>query len=252
MHGEHFYGPVGNGFISAIRFKFFNYGLRFSSSFADSIRVLSSGMRQDLPKGIAQKTIILPSPIWAGYTDTRFKKCFRGNNKPIRLVSVGGITKNKQHAELLCIADQLNVRTVLEIVGDGPEYSTLVDVAKGLKNVDLNLPGRLDFHGVRTVLERSDIYIHPSRTEALPRAVMEAMAVGLPVICLNVGWVIDLFPTEAEGQVVESLEELKHLLEKNARRRRSESALWRNKLELFAKCLPIEKNIANYVAWVST
>lgn len=45
-------------------------------------------------------------------------------------------------------------------------------------------------------LKKLDLYIQPSRTEGLPRALIEAMSVGLPAIASNVGGIPELLPKE--------------------------------------------------------
>jgi glycosyltransferase involved in cell wall biosynthesis len=74
----------------------------------------------------------------------------------------------------------------LLIVGNGPEKGRLQTIAAtlGLSSVTEFIPTQWD---VAPWLARMDIFVLPSRTEAFPNAVMEAMACGIPVIVSRVG-----------------------------------------------------------------
>ena len=75
---------------------------------------------------------------------------------------------------------------VLVIVGDGPVRSDLEQLSEKLGIAD-----RVLFAGYRqqpaSILARSDIYALSSDTEQLPASVLEAMALGLPVVATAVG-----------------------------------------------------------------
>lgn len=80
----------------------------------------------------------------------------------------------------------------LEVVGAGSteKWGNLIKKLN-LKN-NIVFKGRLDSSQVDTWLQSLDIYIHPSKTEGLPRAVIEAMSNGLPIISTDVGGIPEL------------------------------------------------------------
>jgi len=84
----------------------------------------------------------------------------------------------------------------LVIAGDGP-------LKKELKKEvdDLHITSRVFFLGpkkpkeVPAVLRALDCFVHPSRREGLPLAILEAMSAGLPVIATETDGIIDIFNT---------------------------------------------------------
>jgi glycosyltransferase involved in cell wall biosynthesis len=87
----------------------------------------------------------------------------------------------------------------ITIVGDGKHRTELEALARAR-----GLADRVRFRGelppgnaVRAELDRADLFVLPSRTEGLPRALIEAMARGLPCIATAVGGVPELLaPSE--------------------------------------------------------
>ena len=69
----------------------------------------------------------------------------------------------------------------------------------GLANVVSLLGDRED---VPEVLDGTDIFVLPSRTEAFPNGVMEAMAMRLPVVASDVGGIPELVDHERNGVLV--------------------------------------------------
>jgi GalNAc-alpha-(1->4)-GalNAc-alpha-(1->3)-diNAcBac-PP-undecaprenol alpha-1,4-N-acetyl-D-galactosaminyltransferase len=72
----------------------------------------------------------------------------------------------------------------LAIVGDGPQRTALAEL-----RAQLRLAERVELVGqtrdVETWMARAGLLVHPSRREGFPNAVMEAMAMGVPVICAD-------------------------------------------------------------------
>ena len=86
-------------------------------------------------------------------------------------------------------------------VGDGPLASTLRETIARLK-----LEDRVHLAGVRrdvaTVLNDLDVMVSSSHSEAMPLAVMEAMASGLPVVATRVGGLPDMIDQGESGWLV--------------------------------------------------
>jgi len=96
----------------------------------------------------------------------------------------------------ICVYEGLDLR--LKLVGDGKHRTELEEHTK-----TRGLFEQVDFIGqlpagaaVRSELDNADLFVMPSRTEGLPRALIEAMARGLPCIGSTVGGIPELLPQE--------------------------------------------------------
>jgi phosphatidyl-myo-inositol dimannoside synthase len=88
-------------------------------------------------------------------------------------------------------------RHTLIVAGDGPLRGTLEATTRRL-----GLADRVTFLGmlagpaaVRARMRGADLFVLPSRTEGMPRVLLEAMAVGLPCVATPVGGVPELLPS---------------------------------------------------------
>ncbi len=119
----------------------------------------------------------------------------------IFLLSVGRLTYQKGHEFLVQAMPKVvsrfpNVKA--GICGDGPLRSQLESqiLRLGLGNHVRLLGARAD---VSPLLASADIFILPSRWEGLSRALMEAMAAGIPIIATRVDGIRDLVTDGAHG-----------------------------------------------------
>ncbi len=87
------------------------------------------------------------------------------------------------------------------IAGDGTCRESLVALAG-----QLGITDRVTFLGHRddvpAVLAQADMFVLPSRSEALPNSVIEAMASGLPVVASRVGGIPELVDDGKTGYLV--------------------------------------------------
>ena len=87
------------------------------------------------------------------------------------------------------------------LVGDGPERAHLEELARELGVADrVVLPGWQDEPAAQ--LRAFDVLVSPSRSEALPLAIVEAMLAGLPVVATDVGSVSEAVVAGETGLLV--------------------------------------------------
>ncbi|WFE61037.1 glycosyltransferase [Micromonospora sp. WMMD712] len=117
------------------------------------------------------------------------------------LVSVGTLDQLYKGVDILIEA--------LALLGDGAAHR-LVHVGRGrylprLRRLaeERGVADRVEFAGwlptpddLRRRLDQADLFVMPSRTEGLPRALIEAMARGLPAIGSAVGGIPELLPPD--------------------------------------------------------
>lgn len=108
-------------------------------------------------------------------------------NDKIKLITVGHLNKNKNQTFLIHVMHFLiknNINCELQIFGDGPikgEIEILINNYKLNNNVFLR--GKVE--NIEEHLWQSHLYVHSALSEAFGLVLIEAMASGLPVICLD-------------------------------------------------------------------
>jgi len=118
------------------------------------------------------------------------------------LVFIGSLEQLYKGPDLLIdavgLCNRRNLNIKLNIIGEGrfkPQLKAQVS-RKGLSE-SVTFMGQLPAGGaVRDMLMKSDLFVLPSRTEGLPRAMIEAMACGLPCIGSNIGGIPELLSQE--------------------------------------------------------
>jgi colanic acid/amylovoran biosynthesis glycosyltransferase len=119
-----------------------------------------------------------------------------GAASPITLLNVGRLAPEKGQWVLIDALRKvvdLGIDARLRIIGSGPLREQLEQQV-----TDLGLTERVDFVGVvpqqivRAELERADMFCLPSFAEGLPISIMEALAVGVPVVCTSIAGIPEL------------------------------------------------------------
>ena len=127
------------------------------------------------------------------------------NLPTITCAFVGTLCRAKGSDLILDLANALpdfNFHLIGRIMPD------VADLLNGPIPVNLKLCGVMDQLEVYEYLQKVDLLIFPSLTEGFPLAMVEAMAIGLPVVCTNVGSLPEMIDENKGGYVLKPGDEI--------------------------------------------
>lgn len=127
------------------------------------------------------------------------------NAEQQNIICVGRLSSEKGHYGLLSALAAVRAKGIdakLTLVGDGPEGAKLKAMAAELLPEDaVVFAGRLDERATLAAVAQADLLVLPSFMEGLPVVLMEAMALGTPVISSRIAGVPELITEGAEGRL---------------------------------------------------
>ena len=136
------------------------------------------------------------------------------NNKIFKFGYVGRLAEGKEIDQMILAFNNLwleNPSVCLELVGEGPLRSDLVSLVNGLPSREA-----IVFAGFQAdrfeFLSNFDAFVMTSKSEGIPRSMMEAMAMGVPVIAYDIPGVDQLVTHEQTG-LLSPFGDKAHLLE---------------------------------------
>jgi glycosyltransferase involved in cell wall biosynthesis len=114
-----------------------------------------------------------------------------------QIISIGSLAQMYKSPDILInsirILKNKGINCNLTWLGGGDFKEDMEFFAKELKmDNHITFVGNVDKIKVREYLIQSDIFVLASRTEGLPRAIIEAMSVGLPCVATTVGGIPEL------------------------------------------------------------
>jgi colanic acid/amylovoran biosynthesis glycosyltransferase len=123
-----------------------------------------------------------------------------------RLLAVGNLVPRKGHLVLIKAIAELRAageEVELAIIGDGPMRSPIEESVGrlGLDGV-VTLRGRVGDDELHQTIQGCRALVMPSLAEGLPVALMEALALGRPVVATHVGGIPDLVQAGTSGWLV--------------------------------------------------
>jgi glycosyltransferase involved in cell wall biosynthesis len=116
---------------------------------------------------------------------------------------LGSLNASKGVDTLIAASAQLAHKHPVRLVvaGDGPLRAEL-DREASLSGVPIAVLGRLPAADVPRFLAAVDVLAVPSYDEGLPRVVLEAMAMGIPVVASSVGGIPEAIEHEKTGLLI--------------------------------------------------
>lgn len=198
-HGFHFYqgAPIKNWALY--------YPVeRYLAKYTDTLITIT---KEDYQRALAWKTCQVEYVHGVGINLNTFSKRESDDrNAPLRgqlglskdayvLLSVGELNGNKNHMSVIKAVENLPENFVYIVCGDGElrdDYERYIQ--------DSGLTDRVILAGfcrnVKDYYRMADLFVFPSHREGIPGSIMEAMAVGVPVIASNTRGIRDLIQNE--------------------------------------------------------
>jgi glycosyltransferase involved in cell wall biosynthesis len=200
IHGmEYFRILDSNNFTNKVLAKM----LRFSFRNATKVRSLNKKMTEMLKaRRVEANIVVIPNRV--DFSIFNMPKKDYNLNKPIKLISVGRFVWEKGYENAIKATINLSKKydIVLTLIGGGPLHDEYIRLSQ--ESNCINLIGRLQQEELVPMLNSSDIYIQPSLSEGMPRTIIEAMAMKLPVIASDVGAISGVITDRVNGMLIES------------------------------------------------
>lgn len=183
-----------------------NWKARWQFRLANLVTDRVLGVSEDAAKLCRQQDFISKRKIevlWNGIDLERFE--YLGPNANGPMIAVARLSPEKDFGTLLeavAIVKTKMPDVRLQIVGDGVERQRLESHCN-----DLGLQSNVEFLGERSdipnLLKDAGFFVSSSTTEGISLTILEAMAVGLPVVTTNVGGNPEIVEPGKTGTLVE-------------------------------------------------
>jgi len=175
------------------------------------------------------------------------------HNQPVVICSTGRLHWKKGFEFALLAMYELKAQGIsfrYEIIGGGIELEKLVFMANDLGIADqVHFIGKLSSAEVKARLESCDIFLLPSLSEGISNAVLEAMAMQIPVVSTTAGGMDELIADMETGLLADTYDakelvnKLKLLIENDALREK----IGQNGHSIILKNFAIERQLAIFV-----
>lgn len=120
--------------------------------------------------------------IQNGVSDEYFVNNKRKLHKPVELLFVGRLVKQKNIRLIIESIKYIKNSIRLNIVGDGEEKDNLEKLVKSIKLNNVIFHGKKESSELVNYYRNSDIFLMSSLNEGMSLSMLEAMAAGLPIV----------------------------------------------------------------------
>lgn len=200
IHGAHYFRPTRPGLIGMAEHWLYRKLSRIAFRASTRVRSLSDDMthsvREVYGASTAAKVIVVPNRVDLAVFSPP-KRSYEIAGPAVRVVTVGNYVPVKNHLKLIEDLLKSIPNAELTIIGRGPLMAEYESFALQLGVTDrMNLVFAETHEKLAMLLMAQDIYVHYSLSEGIARAILEAMAIGLPVICTPVGYINGVLTNE--------------------------------------------------------
>ena len=121
-------------------------------------------------------------------------------SSPVIFVTSARLIPHKRIDTLINIVSKLDYDFRLIIIGEGPEFDNLTQLASRLKlETRIFFLGKISSELLFEILSLSSAYLSWSAEEGAPNAFIEALNFGLPIITANVGGIPEMFESNTKS-----------------------------------------------------
>lgn len=151
----------------------------------------------------SSQVVVIPNWLPVGFDVLPKRK--PAPQAPVRFVFTGKIVREKGVFEVLEAlgTDDLASRCEFVFAGDGPAFRECQQWLENRGWDNVSFVGNLGSEAIRELLSNSDVFVMPSYHEGFPNSVLEAMALGLPVIATPVGAIGDSIVDGENGLLIQ-------------------------------------------------
>ncbi|SMM98273.1 Glycosyl transferase, group 1 family protein [uncultured Candidatus Thioglobus sp.] len=201
IHGEEYFNFLKDKYFMAKLLKFvFNN--------VQKIRTLNYNMSMSLNKnGINKNIIKIPNRVNLSIFN-KTKDHFSINNT-VKIVSIGRFTWEKDYLNLIKYLHNSSLDFHLTLIGGGNlKNKYRAYIKKNKINAKIDLIDWIQQEELVKIVVDSDIYIQSSVSEGMPRTIIEAMALQMPIISTNAGSIEGVLINNKNAIVIKTGSEL--------------------------------------------